>query len=194
MAVLAGLQLASSSPVLQSSCPSQSHLTEIQRWFRHWNWSSEQWLSQPLWNHTYRISHTLTGTRWMMFSNWRMRCLKPRQSYRCSRSHRRSGSVRRCTLHWRRWNFSNCMLLALKREERERHGWIQNLDFFYYWKQGLWKRNKLLAAVKQINKQMAKRFCCIVMKRKTHPDFLGVRSARKPKKCHGENVKMSASK
>ncbi len=148
-------------------------------------------LTASLKTHAQDIS-TLTGTRWMMFSNWRMWCLKPRQSYRCSRSRRRSGSVRRCTLRWRRWNFSNCKLLALKRGERERHGWIKNLDFLYYWKQGLWKWNKLLAAVKQTNKWLNILLHCYEQKDTSRLSW--VRSARKPKKCHGENVKMSASK
>lgn len=40
-------QFFSSSPILQSSWPSHSHLREMQRLLWHWNWSSSQRSSQP---------------------------------------------------------------------------------------------------------------------------------------------------
>lgn len=43
-------QFLSSSPILQSSWPSHSHLSEMHRLLWHWNWSSAQRSSQPLCN------------------------------------------------------------------------------------------------------------------------------------------------
>lgn len=51
-------QFLSSSPILQSSWPSQSHLREMQRWLWHWNWSSAQRSSQPLCTQT-QLKHNI---------------------------------------------------------------------------------------------------------------------------------------
>lgn len=51
-------QFLSSSPILQSSWPSQSHFCEMQRLLRHWNWSSAQRSSQPLYNQM-QIKHRI---------------------------------------------------------------------------------------------------------------------------------------
>lgn len=51
-------QFLSSSPILQSSWPSQSHFSEMQRLLWHWNWSSAQRSSQPLCKQT-QLKHTI---------------------------------------------------------------------------------------------------------------------------------------
>lgn len=51
-------QFRSSSPILQSSWPSQSHFSEMQRLLWHWNWSSAQRSSQPLCKQT-QLKHTI---------------------------------------------------------------------------------------------------------------------------------------
>lgn len=50
-------QFLSSSPILQSSWPSQSHFSEMQRLLWHWNWSSAQRSSQPCYNQTQLKHH-----------------------------------------------------------------------------------------------------------------------------------------
>lgn len=60
-------QFRSSSPILQSSWPSQSHFSEMQRLLRHWNWSSAQRSSQPRYNQT-QLKHRISDNSYVKTS------------------------------------------------------------------------------------------------------------------------------